>query len=1245
MCIADLSFVVSDDPVLGIYTINVENGLASANFKVKEIVLPRYDVAIEKPTSIYALDSAFPLKVCARYTYGKGVQGNLLVTICRKGICNVLREETDATGCFQTTVNGYLLSLMDPSFYYADVQITAVMVENGTGIQFSVSQTIPVSYAAVQLSFEASDPYYRAGNPYQITLLALGRDDVPLQYKGVSLEVQYGSLTTNVDGITDHTGRMRFNLNTFGWTGQVTIRGYTRDKSTSNGPFSSQISDPTQYVLPFYSEALSYLRLVPISDTITCGRSVSIRVEYDINPNDLNSGWRSVQFYYIVMGKNGIMLNGQITILLGSTASFRGFLTVPITFTSNFGPAPKMLGFLLLNNGTMVANRLLFNVEKCFPNLASLRFSRPEASPKDQLNLHVQSSAGSMCAVRAVDKSVQISNEDKELTTEKVYGLFQYLVRGGYPYSVQERQFNPCRWPIPIIPLPPIELSRIFLPYSRYEYVDVLTLCMETGTKILTNARILQPAPLRIRCPMFVDAFAEVQNVVVQKLPEVPVSAPSDAVRRYFPDTWLWQLVLIGPFGRSSLVVTVPDTITTFNARTFCVGDIGFGLSPQVSLTVFKPFFVEISTPYAIYQGETLLLKATVFNYLRQCLMVQVTLLDSTEFSVRKCLNCIYSRCVCPNQAVTFTWYISTNQIGLVTINVRAEAVASSELCEGRLPYVPSSGNLDILQRQLLVKPAGIQKEVIENMYLCLNASVDSIQKSFSLKLPRIWVYGSEKAYMSVVGDLLGTTLQNLDRLVRMPGGCGEQNMLTMAPIIYVMGYLEATVQLDGALRQKAIGYLRSGYQQELLYKRTDGSYSAFGNSDADGSTWLTAFVCKCFFQAKRYILIDNDVLRQGVTWLGQQQQSNGCFISRGILFHPTMKGGVQDDLSLSAYITAAFLEGGMPVTDIMVSRALSCLRTQVATSSNPYTMALLGYTFALANDHVTKQILLDRLLNLAVSSGGDLYWEYTLPSSGGSESANVELTSYVLMVLTTGNNIPTYQIISASRTVSWLTKKQNSDGGFYSTQDTVVGIQAMAKYSELVYSSRGTVYITVFFGGRTLMQFTVNGTNQLLFQKEPLPYVPGSYSLNLRGNGCVFIQCVLKYNVLPVKALSVFSLFAEIEDCDNGMEEYTLHVSVGYIGARKVTNMVIIEVNMLSGFQPVSEAYVLLKQSPKVKRVTIQEGTINIYLEKLDHTIQDYYIIIWPEIEVLDLKPATVRVYDYYLPEENAVTTYSACQ
>lgn len=60
-------------------------------------------------------------------------------------------------------------------------------------------------------------------------------------------------------------------------------------------------------------------------------------------------------------------------------------------------------------------------------------------------------------------------------------------------------------------------------------------------------------------------------------------------------------------------------------------------------------------------------------------------------------------------------------------------------------------------------------------------------------------------------GDILGNALQNVDRLLAMPYGCGEQNMVRFAPNIYIQQYLEKSGQLLPDIRAKAQGFLQSG--------------------------------------------------------------------------------------------------------------------------------------------------------------------------------------------------------------------------------------------------------------------------------------------------------------------------------------------------------------------------------------------------------------------------------------------------
>jgi len=74
--------------------------------------------------------------------------------------------------------------------------------------------------------------------------------------------------------------------------------------------------------------------------------------------------------------------------------------------------------------------------------------------------------------------------------------------------------------------------------------------------------------------------------------------------------------------GTKEVLVTVPDTITTWETEAFCLSEQGFGLAPPKELVVFQPFFLELSLPYSVIRGENLELKATVFNYQSSCIMV-----------------------------------------------------------------------------------------------------------------------------------------------------------------------------------------------------------------------------------------------------------------------------------------------------------------------------------------------------------------------------------------------------------------------------------------------------------------------------------------------------------------------------------------------------------------------------------------------------------------------------------------------
>ena len=56
---------------------------------------------------------------------------------------------------------------------------------------------------------------------------------------------------------------------------------------------------------------------------------------------------------------------------------------------------------------------------------------------------------------------------------------------------------------------------------------------------------------------------------------------------------------------------------------------------------------------------------------------------------------------------------------------------------------------------------------------------------------------------LSVIGDVMGAAMSNIDSLLAMPYGCGEQNMVNFVPNIFIMRYLQATGREDPKITGK----------------------------------------------------------------------------------------------------------------------------------------------------------------------------------------------------------------------------------------------------------------------------------------------------------------------------------------------------------------------------------------------------------------------------------------------------------
>lgn len=420
--------------------------------------------------------------------------------------------------------------------------------------------------------------------------------------------------------------------------------------------------------------------------------------------------------------------------------------------------------------------------------------------------------------------------------------------------------------------------------------------------------------------------------------------------------------------GTYTLQQTVPDTITSWVISGFSIDPAtGLGLTKAPRrLEVFQPFFVVLNLPYSIKRGEILSIPVAIFNYMENDADAEITLHNiDKDFDFigenNTAADDIERRTmllIAANDGASTSFKIRPKKIGSISIKVTAISALAG----------------DSIVQILHIEPEGIPKFKNKVLFIDLNEA-SSLESMLTVDIPNDTIFDSLKIDVNCVGDLLGGTIKNLNKLIRLPSGCGEQNMLNFVPNIVILRYLKTIGQLKSDIERKAKSYTEKGYQRQLTYRHNDGSFSAFGKSDKSGSTWLTAFVAKSFKQAASFIDVDEKIIDDALKWLSQKQNSDGSFPEVGTVSHKAMQGGSAKGIALTAYVLTTFLENRDIATtyDDTINKAIQYVTKSLEAQHDIYALAVAAYALQLA-EHQDRQIVLDRLLRKATTKGKQIH-------------------------------------------------------------------------------------------------------------------------------------------------------------------------------------------------------------------------------------------------------------------------------
>ncbi|KAM4635906.1 ovostatin-like [Discoglossus pictus] len=1270
--IVSMELPLISDATTGSYMINVERETGyplSQWFTVEEFVLPRYTVDVQSPRTISVLDLKLSLNVSAIYTYGQPVPGSVAVRSCmmpsysvavpssaikyKDGFCTNQTGELGSDGSYKGSVDLRTFP-MELSGTQSNLNLDIIVTEEGTGNQVRETVYVQTSsqLASINFDYTSLNDHYKRGMPYLTKIILTDEKGNPMAGEEIHVEVdgqETQTVLTNAEGVVEYAID----------TSSMVAPNFTVKASYRN---SDHYPTAEHTVQRFYSASGSFLEVAPSKEQLSCGGSHTINVRYILTQDGVGKEAVKNTFYYQIMSKSAIVHSGQKEVDL--TGSMNGSFSFDFSVSSDLAPSAVCVVYTILA-GDVIVDTVRMNVEPSFKNQVSMSFSEAQGTPGSNVDLLFSAAAQSTCAMRVIDKSLTILNPYESFTAQNVYYSIPYLSLYGYNVGSLDLED----------PAPPSDDPNKQIFYNRNYYVPVSSWAegdsynklKETGLRFLTNIKIRKSEICGIKRPEVLyknsglgfggggGSGGPIHTATFEaSLRDGGGAGAIATVRKNWADNWVWVSSPTNSEGNGSLSLVVPDAITDWLGSMWCLSENnGFGMvSKPSTFTSFLPIFLELSTPYSIIRGELMELRAFVSNYMEYCTKIRVALENSPDFEA-KLQEGELETCVCPGKRASYMWHLDPKKIGEVSITMSAETLLIGNTCDG--PNDSSQPpRRDTIIKNFNVEAEGVKKEMTFSNLICVQDT--NSETPVSLTLDENVVTDSQNAFVTILGDPMGLPLQNLQNLLERPFGCGESNLARMAPISALLEYLNNTGQLTDEILEKGKRFLTEGYLRQLSYRLPDGSYAQFSGRGALGSSLLTAYTYKTFKDCKPYIYIDDDVQQQSLIWLSNSQKlENGCFKPTGNMF--AAQGVEDDDTIFTAFVSLALLGPEDSLASSLLEGAMTCLLNASNYEQSTRAQAMSFAAFTMAQNQNARDNALSKLKAKAISRAGTIHWE-TGKKVGRSafspplySSADVETTAYVLLGLANAPQVSNDDLTYMAQIASGLTQQQNSVGGFRSTQDTVVALNALSSYAKMTYTPDAQHNVIVKsgntaleYGSEDLAQFSLTSENRLLVHRQPLPNLPGEYTIGVSGRGCCLVQATARYNIPVPKENSAFSLAVSSspESCVNGVAtNFNLSIDVSYQGSDEKSNMAIIDIKMLSGYTASYQSLRELVRSELVSKTEEQNGHVILYLNSIPRNITSLSLKVEMGNRVLNVKEATAIVYDYYKSEENGATTY----
>nr|XP_003473791.2 complement C4-A [Cavia porcellus] len=642
-------------------------------------------------------------------------------------------------------------------------------------------------------------------------------------------------------------------------------------------------------------------------------------------------------------------------------------------------------------------------------------------------------------------------------------------------------------------------------------------------------------------------------------------------VRSFFPENWLWRVLRVD--RSETLTVWLPDSMTTWEIHGVSLSQSkGLCVATPARLRVFREFHLHVRLPASIRRFEQLELRPVLYNYLEENLTMSVHIAPVEGLCLAGGGGLAQQVHVPAGSARPVPFFVVPTAATAVSLKVVARGTTLVGDAVSKVLQIEKEGAIHQEELVYELNPLDHRARTLE---IPGNSDPNMIPEGESSSFVRVTASNP----LETLGSEGALSPGGIASHLRLPTGCGEQTMTLLAPTLAASRYLDRTEQwskLPPETKDRAVDLIQKGYMRIQEYRKSDGSYAAWLSRES--STWLTAFVLKVLSLAQDQVGGSPEKLQETASWLLGMQQADGSFHDPCPVIHRDMQGGLvgsDETVALTAFVVIALQHGLNAFQDQSAEALKQRVKASILKADSylggkasagllgAHAAAITAYALTLTKAPQDLQdVAHNNLMVMAQEIGDNRYWGSVTTSQSNVVSPTlaplsptdpmpqapalwIETTAYGLLHLLLREG----KAELADQVANWLMHQASFHGGFRSTQDTVMAMDALSAYWIASHTTEHKeLNVTLSAMGRRGFKSHILqlDSRQVQGLEEELQFsLSSKISVKVGGNSKGTLKVLRTYHVLDMTNTTCQDL--RIEVTVMGYVEYTRQANADY--------------------------------------------------------------------------------------------------